>query len=179
MKKRQLILAIFIIIIMISSAIGFVYTNDSNDTNTVNYNGFKFKLTENYNYIVDINGKQFIFDNLPNQLEDMELPEFSTLNTKYYLIINYSEKNGNIDYSINKLRYTLNLVNKKGILACANTEECNADLPVKDCTEDSFYLKKSSINKVYLMDKCVIIEGNDLELVRLTDKINMKLAGII
>src|SRR3989344_4734682 len=62
MKKRQLILAIFIIVIMISSAIGFVYTNDSNDANTINYNGFKFKLTENYNYIVDIQGKQFIFD---------------------------------------------------------------------------------------------------------------------
>jgi len=164
---------------MISSAIGFVYTNDSNDANTINYNGFKFKLTENYNYIVDIQGKQFIFDNLPSQVEDIKLPDFSILNSKYYLMINYSEKNGNIDYSVNKLRYTLNLVNKKGILACANMEECNADLPVKDCTEDSFYVKKSNFSKVYLQDKCVIIGGSDLELVRLTDKINMKLAGII
>src|SRR3989344_5836293 len=174
MKKRKLILAIFIIVIMISSAIGFVYTNDSNDANTINYNGFKFKLTENYNYIVDIQGKQFIFDNLHSQVEDMELPDFSILNSKYYLIINYSERNGNIDYSINKLRYTLNLLNKKGVLACANEQECNTDLPVKDCTEDSFYVKKSNINKISLQDKCVIIEGSDLELVRLTDKINMK-----
>ena len=164
---------------MISSAIGFVYTNDSNDANTINYNGFKFKLTENYNYIVDIQGKQFIFDNLPSQVEDIKLPDFSILNSKYYLMINYSEKNGNIDYSMNKLAYTLNLVGKKSVLACANSEECNNYLPVKDCSEDAFYFKKGNIGKISLQDKCVIIEGSDLELVRLTDKINMKLAGII
>src|SRR3989344_3709677 len=180
MKKAQLFIVLFIVVIMISSVIGFVYTNPNSDQNinSFNYNNFKFDLTSNGKYQVNVNDKNFIFDYLPGDLKDIELLNFNLKDDKYYLITNYSEKDQNMDYNLNKLGYTLNLLGIKTVLACYNEEECNLDLPIKDCNNDAFYLKKSNINKVYLENKCIIIEGNPVSMSKMIDKVNLKLVGI-
>ena len=179
MKKSQLILVIFIVFIMITSAIGFVYVNPKdNNTNSFDYKGFKFYLTNNAKYQVDVNNKQFIFDYLPNDLTNIEIPNFNLQNEKYYLLMNYTEKDSNLDYNLNKLGYSLNLISKRTNLACINEKECNQELPIKDCGDDAFYIKKNNINKVYLQDKCIIIQGDDIYISKVVDKINLKLVGI-
>ena len=180
MKKSQLIIVIFIVVIMVSSVIGFVNVKQDNNLNqnSIDYSGVKFNIDNNGRYQANINDKSFIFDYLPDEIKDINLPEFNVQGEKYYLIINYSEKDNNIDYSLNKLGYTLNLLGIRAIIACDNEENCNLDLPVKDCSNNAFYIKKSNVNKVYLQDKCITIEGDNLGISKIIDKINLKLAGI-
>ena len=179
MKKVQLFVVIFIIVIMISSVIGFVYTEpEDNNSNSFNYKGFKFILNSNSRYQADINGKLFIFDYLPNELINIELPSFDLDSDKYYLLINYTEKDQNLDYNLNKLGYSLSLTGKRANLACINEQDCDINLPVKNCEDNSFYFKKSNLNKIYLQDKCIVIESNNIEMSKLIDKLNLKIAGI-
>ena len=165
---------------MVSSAIGFVYINpDANkNTNSINYTGFDFTLTSSGKYIVNIEGKEFIFDYFPNEIKDIETPDFSLASDKYYLITHPTDKNENIDYSLNKMGYALNLLGIRAVLACDTEEGCDPDMPVKDCSSDAFYFKKSNINKVYLQDKCIIIEGDEVSMSKGVDKIDLKLANI-
>ncbi len=181
MKKTQLFIVIFIIVIMISSVIGFVYTRPSSnnqDPNSFSYKNFKFNPTSNGGYQVDLNGKTFIFDNLPQDLININLPNFNLEGDKYYLIMNPIERDENLNYNLNKLGYTLNLLNIKPVLACINENGCKEDLPIKNCKNNAFYFKKNNLSKIYLQDKCIIIEGDNAEMSKSIDKINLKLAGI-
>lgn len=181
MKKIQLFFVIFIIIVMISSVIGFVYTRPSNtnqNTNSFNYNGANFNPQQNGGYSVNVNGNNFIFDYLPNELNNIELPDFNLEANKYYLIFNATEYDNNLAYSLNKLGYTLKLLGIMVNTACINEQNCDSNLPIKDCSNYAFYLKKSNVNKVYLQDKCIILEGDNLGLSKLVDRINLKLVGI-
>ncbi len=179
MKKAQIFFVVFVILIMTMSIIEFTLIKDDPLGNDyIEYKNFKFYPAQNNQYIVTINNVQFIFNYLPNELNDISLPDFSLNNEKYYLLVNYSEKDNNLDYSLSKLGYTLNLINIKPVLACLNQENCKEDIPIKDCNTDSFYFKKSTINKVYLKDKCIVIEGDNLGISKSVDKINLKLAKI-
>jgi len=179
MNKKQLILAIFIIVLMVSSVIGFIYVNPTNDNSgSFDYKGFKFRLDANGRYFTEVNGASFIFDYNPRDLNNIELPDFIIQNQKYYILTNLTQLNANLDYSINKLRYNLNLLGILTIPACINEQECNPNLPIKDCNVDAFYFKKGNINKVSIENKCIIIEGDDLGLSKLVDKVNLRLIGI-
>jgi hypothetical protein len=89
MKKSNLILVIFIVFIMLSSVIGFIYTPDGNQAlnqNSINYKGFNFQQTTDNRYITDFNGNNIVFDNPPDKLEDIILPNFQITKDKIYLI---------------------------------------------------------------------------------------------
>lgn len=172
-------MAIFIVSIMIFSVIGFVYTSpDNNNQNSLDYKGFKFVLNQNNKYQIDINGNTFIFDYNPNDLSNIDVPEFNLEGDKYYLIVNYSDVDSNLEYSLGKLGYTLNLLGLRPVLACDNEQNCQENLPVKNCNSNSFYFKKSNLNKVYIDDKCIVIEGDTIGMSKSVDKINLNLINV-
>ena len=179
MKKTQIFVAIFILLIMIFSAIGFVYTNPDNaNQNSLDYKGFKFVLNQNNQYQIDINDNSFIFDYNPNDLSNIDIPEFNLVGDKYYILVNYSDVDNNLEYNLGKLGYTLNLLGVRPVLACDNEQNCEENLPVKDCSSNSFYFVKGSLNKVYLDNKCIVIEGDTIGMSRSVDKINLKLINV-
>ena len=178
MKKTQVFVAIFILLIMIFSAIGFVYTNPDTNQNSLDYKGFKFVLNQNNQYQIDMNGNSFIFDYNPNDLSNIDIPEFNLEGDKYYILVNYSDVDNNLEYSLGKLGYTLNLLGVRPVLACDNEQNCQENLPVKDCNSNSFYFKKSNLNKVYLDNKCIVIEGDTTGISKSVDKINLKLINV-
>ena len=180
MKKSNLILVIFIIFIMVSSVIGFIYApNDNGDLNQnlITYNGLDFQLTTDNRYVVDLNGNQILFDNDPNSLEEIILPNFQITQDKVYLIFNPEERDNNLDYSMAKLYSTLQVKGVRPVLACSKEENCSSDLPVKGCDSESFYFKKSNITNIYKDNKCIVLQGADLIINKYVDKIDMSLIG--
>ncbi len=181
MKKSNLILAIFIVFIMVTSVIGFMYSpkeKDSLNENSFDYNGFNFELATNNKFITSINGNQIIFDNDPRTLEDIKLPDFQITQEKVYLIFNPEEKDDNLDYSISKLYYTLQVKGIRAVLACSKEKDCPNNLPIKDCNSESFYFKKSNLTNIYKQDKCIIIQGDNININKYVDKIDLNLIGI-
>lgn len=182
MKKSNLILVIFIVFIMVSSVIGFIYTpNDDNslNQNSIDYKGFNFELTTDNRYLLNINGNNLIFDNNPNDLQSISLPNLQITQDKMYLIFNPEEKDNNLDYSISKLYYTLQIKGIRGVLSCSKEENCSNNLPIKDCNSESFYFKKSNMTNIYKQDKCIVLEGDNLEINKYVDKINLELIGAL
>ena len=180
-KKSKLILVIFIIFIMITSAIGFFsFSNQNQDTtNTIDYNGFKFTLTQDGRWSFNKNNVDFIFDNSPNDLVDINLPEFQITQNKVYLLYNASNLNPSNDYNIAKLSYTLQNLGIRPVIACINEENCPSQYPIKSCNEESFYFKLDNDTKVYNNDKCLVIQGDKVNINKIVDKVDLKLLGII
>jgi hypothetical protein len=142
MKKSNLILAVFILLIMVSSVIGFIYSpKDQNNPNqnSIDYKGFKFQITNDNRFITNFNGNNIIFDYNPNELKDINVPNFQLTKDKVYLIFNPDERDNNLDYAISKIAYNLQFKNIRGILACSTEKNCPNEIPIKDCNNEAFY----------------------------------------
>ena len=174
MKKTQLFLAIFIIFIMITSVIGFLYTSDDNFSLNQNNNGLKqenldFSFTTDGRYVININGNKIIFDYLPNDLKEVNVEIIQK--DKIYLLYDPNQEDSNLNYILSKLFYNLRNLDIITNLACNKEQECPSDIPIKDCNSDAFYFKKSNLTNIYKENDCVVIEGNDIELNKIADKI--------
>ena len=182
MKKSNLILVVFIVLIMISSVIGFIYSPQDNQTlnqNSISYKGFNFEQTTDNRYVVKINENQVIFDNNPNSLENIILPNIQITQDKIYLIFNPEEKDSNLDYSIAKLYYTLQIKDIRPVLACSKEENCPNEFPIKDCSNEAFYFKKSNITNIYKDSNCIVLQGDNVNINKYVDKIDLALIGAV
>jgi len=152
-KTVKIIWAVFILVIMVSSVIGFMYqpenTNEVND-GSVNYNGFKF-INNNGYWVLEKDGQSYYFTNLPDDVKSIEIPQISINNQKQYFLY---------------------------VDACIKEENCPNDWPVKDCTNDGFYFKISNQSRVYKDDKCYVLEGSLTDINKEVDKINYIILGV-
>ena len=168
---------------MVTSAIGFFSYKDQNqdntNPNTVNYNGFEFQPTQDGRWSFTKNNVNFIFDNSPSTLNDISLPNFQITQDKVYLLHNASNLNPSNDYSISKLYYTLQNLGIRPVIACINEENCPSQYPIKNCTEEAFYFILNNNTKVYNNDKCLVIQGDKVNINKIVDKVDLKLLGII
>ena len=181
-KKSKLLLVVFIIFIMITSVIGYFSYNNQNQANNINiidYNGFKFQTTQEGRWITSKNNINFIFDKLPSELENINLPNFQITQDKVYVLYNASNFNPGNDYSVGKLYYTLQNLGIRAVFACINEENCPTQYPIKDCSNEAFYFKLENTTKVYKDNKCLVIQGNNIGMSSIVDKINLRLLGII
>lgn len=122
---------------------------------------------------------QFVFDYNPGELENIEVPSLDLFNSqKFYIIFDPPQDDQVIDYNMQKLGYFLQANNKIVYAACSREEECPEDFPIKGCQEHSFYFKQANQSRAYIQDKCYIIEGNNEEITKITDKVDLKLAGL-
>ena len=182
MKKSNLILVIFIIVIMVSSVIGFIYSPGDNNAlsqNSIDYKGFNFQLTTDNRYITNINGNNIVFDNDPNTLESINIPNFQITQDKVYLIFNSDERDDSLDYIMSKIYLTLQVKGVRPVLACSKEEDCPNELPIKDCSSEAFYFNRDNITNIYKDNSCIVLEGDNINLNKYVDKISLVLIGAV
>ena len=108
-KKKRInkksVMAIFIVIIMTSSILGFVWTNIT--TNNYTYRGHKFKLQGN-SFILNINNKQITTYYLPTDIEHIPIDEEikSRIKNNPMFYISFDPDNENVEY-MDKTRFEL------------------------------------------------------------------------
>ncbi|MBL7147784.1 MAG: hypothetical protein ISS82_03090 [Nanoarchaeota archaeon] len=177
-KFSNLIIPLFIIAIMVFSVIGFMW--GGNNEESTPYTGDEYGLIKTNNkWVLEKEGKQYVFDHHPNELKEILVEPFTINNPKYYLIFDPEDKDNNLDYSLGKLYFTLKQFNLQIFLACSKEENCGLDVPIKDCSEHAFYFKKSNETKAYLDKNCIVIEGDNLGLSMAVDKLNYLFLGVI
>ena len=177
--NSKIILTIFIAFIMVTSVIGFIWSSGSTEDNfeILEYNNHEFKNV-NGKYLLDINSNEYIFDNSPYDLGDINLDNFNLESNKYYILFDPSDKDLNMEYSIQKLYLVLSSLGINVQLACSKEEGCDNNLPIKTCEDYSFYFKKSTNTKIYKDNLCLVIEGNNEGMSKAIDKINLRLLNI-
>lgn len=182
-KRSSLPWVVFIIILMIGSTIGYVFSglqNDNKQNSDLVYNGYTFTQTES-GWTFLYNNKIIYVDYLPDEVKDIPLESFPLGNSKVYLVYKPSEKDNNIDYSLRKVYSVLRGNGFNTFLACSDEQDC-PDIPIVDC-ENSLspivLFKKEDLLKTSINGKCLVLEGDAIGLSKASDRFIYSVLGVI
>jgi len=176
-RRMQFIVGGLLILIMALSTIGYsINNNHENNFEKINYKGIEF-VRENNLWNVKIGNYQFGFLYNPNEVEEIN----SSLNylgeyNNEPLYIYYENSDAMMEIYRNLFYY--NNIAERIQEACPEGETCNAEVPVKDCTNNFIVIKKSEKSEVKQENNCVFISGSDEEIVKITDGFLFKITGI-
>jgi hypothetical protein len=178
-SHKKLIWAGIIVLILVSSALGYMWQGGGGESGGNVYGGYEFVKTES-GWASYINGQYVGFDYLPDELEEIEFDVFPIIKSKAYLAFDASEKDSNVDYSIRKLAGVLTLVGIKPVLSCYEEENC-PDIPLVDCDNEFpvIKFKKGDEVKVTKEGSCLIIEGDTIGMSKAVDRLSYSLLGIM
>jgi len=176
-KKKQFIVSLVLIFVMLSSIVGYSLSGIANQGSTsIKYNGLKFVYESNY-WNVEVEDFQFSFAYNPNQVAE--------LNSSFNLLKNYegkplyiSSENSQAEAEIYKNLFYQNQIAQRVQYACLENETCDGNLPVKNCEDNFIIIKESENNKVKQENNCIFIEGNKDDLIKLSDSFLFKITGI-
>ncbi len=153
-KRKQLILGIVLIFLLVVSTAGFSWLSKEDETTkgVVTEKGFKF-YEQNGFWLTQIGDKVFSFSYLPSEVENITIEGIYDLNnyTNQPLYFNKLEE-GAIEILNNIKSYILRYQK-----ACTN-EECKEDIPTKDCS-NNFIIFEEGGSLVYKKENCVYIVG--------------------
>jgi hypothetical protein len=164
-KRNTVLIGIILIGLMILSTAGYsLIGNDDeeSDSSTNEYNGFKF-IRQRGLWRTSFSGLSFGFQYLPEEVENVSVSGSYDLNL-------YS---GAPLYFVNPDSATSEILNNLGgyILrwqeACLEGEDCEGDLPVKNCDENLIILGveplEENVTRVYQNESCVFISGDSVK----------------
>ncbi|MFH1839900.1 MAG: hypothetical protein ABH849_02010 [Nanoarchaeota archaeon] len=177
-NKKKVFLGIFIVVIMVSSILGYTFKEDEEDSGIV-FNGVQFYQNQD-KWVAYVGNGYFAFDYLPNEVEEIQYETFQINSNKVYLGYIPTEKNVNFDYGLSKVYSTLNSLGIKSVLACSEEENC-PDIPLVDCSNEFQVVSfiESEDNKIYKEDNCIILECTSDEISKCADTFNYVLLGVI
>ncbi len=178
-KSKGKFFSVFIVVIMSLSILGFLIGNRGGGEQTLEYNDWSFTRSGN-TWVTLVNNKQLFFDYFPEQIEDINISaeiiaKFGTLeiDTTYDINDSFKEVIALSQYGLQEnLRAVTNIYVRQGL-----TTENDFNLPVITCNDATdfvpvIYFKSTNETKVYLEDKCIIIEADsELNFLRAKDRL--------
>lgn len=185
-SKTKLWWAIFIIFVMLSSSVAFVFTSFSNTDGNVKdkatFNGYKFKINSNGIWETSYKGQIFEFYYLPDQLNDITLNDITINDQKVYIAYNASANNQYTALNMQRLRLLMYLNNIISVASCIDKKDC-PDIPVVDCNGSNkvIYLKlnEDNLGRIENLGNCIVISGNSIAMNKATEKLMYTMMGII
>ncbi|MCP3684896.1 MAG: hypothetical protein GY861_19720 [bacterium] len=188
-KKRQIVLALFIAFIMISSTAGFIWSADATG---FKYNGFSFQEITGEGIFAKVDGEQVRFDYRPETVEDIEMdPEAASKlrNTMmFYMTSNFS---GKYAREIEGFKYDLiELMEKQfdsyivsGFTTNASIEGQGLIMVSCDNATDAIPVlsfERADDSSIDYVDNCVKVKGNSVgEFRLLKDRLVYGILGIV
>jgi hypothetical protein len=153
-KRKQLILGVILIFLLIFSTAGFSWLSKDNETakGIVTEKGFKF-YNQNGFWLTQIDNKVFSFSYLPSEVENISVKGFYNLNDYTNQILYFNR----FDEGANEILSNINTYILRYQKACAD-ETCEEDIPTKDCT-NNFIIFIDGNSSIYKEENCVYIIG--------------------
>lgn len=173
-KSRKNYILVFVGIIIFTMvfsilAIKLGNTDTGEETEKLEYNGFKFSVNGNL-LVSKINGANYNFEYSPKEVENIKSITLKgeSFNSKIYLLYDPIEYNEN-DFEFIRLKQFLLSKGANINFACTNEEGCG-DLPILDCRNANkvVYLKTSNKNEIYTEENCIVlgaVKGDELKVV--------------
>lgn len=182
-SKKNMV-SLFIIIIMVSSVMGFIWGRDSTDTQR--YNGYKF-LLKNNRWILNVDkNKELSFNYLPQEVENINLSQdiVNSLSDKIEIDLTYDIDDDfaqTIAIAQQEMANNLNNIYIRNGL----TNETSYNIPIITCTNATeqipvIYIQKSNQTSLSFDNNCIIIEAqNEFDISRIIDRIIYTILGIM
>ena len=160
--KKNLILPLFIITIMVLSVLGYSI-GSSTETNKIKYKDYTF-IQVDQGWVTYINNQQLFLFNNPNEISNITIPvKLSELNSasKIYLTL---DMDNNIDSTFSLFQNIFPVLTPKVVTACIKDSEKCSELPLKNCFNATFSNKIIQIqySENYSMNyknNCLLIQG--------------------
>ncbi len=154
-RKEKSIKGILLVLILVLSVAGFGFLSSRPSTNEAvqKYNGLDFTKSGEF-WILNLEGREFYFYNLPQNLENVSIEGNFSLDSYYQkalYFVNDSSASGLIKQNLQGI-----YLKQQG--ACY-LEPCGKDLPTKDCSSNLIIFSEGE-NKVSQNQSCVFIEGD-------------------
>ena len=189
-EKKRWGLIVFLIFIMIGTSFSFIFFGFSPQSETVKYNGIKFVKNPLQNiWIAKVNGKEAPFSFLPNEVENIGLPEnaASRLQNKFEIDATYDLNSSHkevIALAQHQMGMTLNAYGiyvRKGF-----TSNSTFNLPIITCNDASanvpvvYFRQGGNATNIRLEDNCIIAEASkDADFIRMKDRLLYGMLGVI
>jgi len=185
-KKKNttaIYVSIFIAFIMITSVIGYIFGDSSQQT--VRYKNLKFTLTSE-GWKTKYEGKPYIFTYTPKDLEGVNISESINLADLLQIDVTYDYNSTfaeNIAYSIfelSKIGYERGIYIRQGF-----TTNASEGFPVIKCENASqfvpiVYFKSSNVTQFKQEGNCILIESSDSNgFLPLSDKLAYRMLRIV
>ena len=179
------IMSIFIVVIMISSVIGYMWGRGSEES--FKYGRYKF-LRRSNKFVLNIDKTELAFDHFPSNVEDINIS--SEILNKFLNKVEIdttSDDNSKWREGIAVAQYDLEIfLNIKGTyLVNGLTTENDYEMPVIVCENATIkvpvvYFKESNQTKVWINKGCIIAEAkSETEFIRIKDRLIYGLLGVI
>jgi len=183
--SKQNIMSIFIVVIMTSSIIGFMNSDESH-----NYNGFKFTAKEN-KWQTKVDGQMHQFDFLPSDVDVLVIDPaaIDRIKNTNVLFLTFDPTLEDLS-TIDLLRFELSakLPALTGIISLTNAAHSNSttyDLPLITCANATTLVPVMDIGyanftKVAMDGNCIDVKARfPVDLIAIKDRILYEVLGII
>jgi len=191
-KKTNLVTALLLAFLMISSIAG--YMSNRNSLNVVRYNNFVFRQEQdsygNLRWYSKIDGKEFVFDYNPKLLENINVSPVirdRILSSKYVILTFEPSDRFTMNY-FDRARYDFgSVLYTKGInvaSAIANTSE-DYNLTIMTCDNSTqqipvIYMFKGNKTEIRMEGDCIILEcSENYEILALKDRLLYSILGVM
>jgi hypothetical protein len=167
-KRNQIIIGIVLIGLMLISTAAYSFLDNRDDSEKpVEYNGYKFYRTGEY-WLLNIGQQDFYFQYLPQETENISISGNWNLEDFYerpLYIVNDNPASQEV---------LANLARFASRYQEACLDECEKNLPVKDCS-DNLIIFIEGENKIWKEQNCTFISG---DLIRGSDRFLYGLVGV-
>jgi hypothetical protein len=179
-KRNQLLIGLILVGLMLLSTAGYAFTNNEGDTTSnskVDYKGITFVRNGDY-WDFSLNGQSYMTQYNPEEVKDINF--FTNLS-----LSDYSNKPLYFATDSGQLEMELATNLKNSVLrlhsACISNDNCENNLPIKDCSVDNVIIIKEAINQtesIYQNEKCIFITAEYSNLTRYEDAFLFKVLKI-
>lgn len=175
-RFNQLLVGLALISLMFLSVVGYSLSGslgNQEEGKTLNYNGYEFVPRGSY-WGLNIQNLEFFFSYSPEDVENIP-GEVDFINDYFDAPLYLQSDNSGANSEI----YTnLNQIVQRMQNACIDEDECEGDLPVKDCTNNFIIIEEDNVTSITQEENCVFIKGPEEDLVKITDEFLFKILGI-
>ncbi len=175
-RFNQLLVGLALIFLMLLSVLGYSLSgrlNNQEETKTINYNGYEFIPKSSY-WSLNVQNLEFFFSYSPKEIENIS-GEVNYIDSYYNMPLYLQSKNSEAK---RELYTNLNQVVQRMQNACLNEEDCEENIPIKDCTNNFIIIKEDNVSSIIQEENCVFIQGKEEDLVKITDEFLFKILRI-
>lgn len=173
-RKNRTIIGIILVGIMILSTAGYAFYNIKGEViEKIEYKEIEFVLKEDGLWHFEISGQEFSTLNNPKQTEDVFIS--GNFNLQNYagkpLYFSYDSENNGINEIVRNIgRYT-------GRIQLACIDECEEDLPMKNCTDNIIIVREENETLIKQEENCIYILGKQNDIIKASDAFVFRLFG--
>ncbi len=190
-KRKQAIISVVIVLIMVLSVLG-IMVNRGSDSNNFKYsfNNKSIEFGKYYNrYYLDFESGRVFFYNLPDQIQvnlSLDTSDKIRDSQMLYLTIDPNDSPQNLAY-IDVARLELSdefFKNNRYLISGKTFNSSNyQNLPILDCVNATAYIPVikfigSNTTEIILEDNCIIMKGRNLDFIKYRDLILYKFYGV-